>query len=91
MDRNNDTWVDQEEFKQGMNLILTILDLDQVHDDSLVATFYNLVFPSEISNNDLSFMGMSGQKTGLMSFIKTVLKGGFSTFMSDNSLYPQTA
>ena len=48
MDSNNDTHIDHDEFKQGMNTILTILDQDTLEDDATIATFYELVFPPEL-------------------------------------------
>lgn len=85
MDKNNDTWVDQDEFKHGMNLILMILDLDEIHDETTVEAFYNLVFP-EGDDSEMGFMGFSAQKTGLMSFIKSVMKRGLASYMSDNNI-----
>jgi hypothetical protein len=50
-------------------------------DESAVETFYNLVFP-EIEDNQL----FSGQKTGLMIFMKDVIKRGLQSYESDNSV-----
>jgi len=51
-------------------------------DESAVETFYNLVFP-EIEDNQL----FSGQKTGLMIFMKDVIKRGLQSYESDNSVW----
>ena len=83
MDSNNDTHIDHDEFRQGMNVILTILDQDTLQDDATVATFYELVFPPELTDSDY---GPSAQETGLMVFMKDVIKRGFESYLADNDI-----
>ena len=83
MDSNNDTHIDHDEFKQGMNTILTILDQDKLEDDATVATFYELVFPPELQDSE---WGPSAQETGLMVFMKDVIKAGIESYLADNNI-----
>jgi len=83
MDSNNDTHIDHDEFRQGMNVILTLLDQETLEDDDTVGTFYDLVFPPELEDNEY---GPSAQETGLMVFMKDVLKRGIESYLADNGI-----
>lgn len=44
MDKNNDTYIEREEFQYGMDVMLTVVDLDTLAETS-VDSLYNSVFP----------------------------------------------
>ena len=78
MDKNNDTNVDLEEFRNGMNIIRSLVDLDKMEDDDFVQKYYNHVFPV-IEDHD---EGFSGQKVGMMHFLKDIIKRGIDSYDS---------
>lgn len=76
MDKNNDTYIEREEFQYGMDVMLTVVDLDTLAETS-VDSLYNSVFPETDDEQP--------QRMGLMKFIKDVLNRGLKSYVEDNS------
>ena len=61
-----------------MNIIRSLVDLDKIEDDGLVQKYYDHVFPVIEDVDD----GFTGQKVGMMIFLKDIIKRGISSYDS---------